>query len=159
MGSEVGGYEDFFREQYPRVRSMLIAICGFTPQCAEDATEEAMIRLLENWGSVSTPNAWVRKVAIREAAKQAKDWNPPLPDFELPDSRAAGVSAAMDLAVTIELAVRDLPPQQRKVMELALREMKPEEIAEVLGCKSEQVRSNLSHARRNMRRLIEEGGE
>ena len=159
MGSEVGGYEDFFQEQYPRVVSMLIAVCGFTPQCAEDATAEAMIRLLRYWGKVSTPNAWVRKVAIREAAKQVKAWNPPLPDSELPDSQAAGVSAAMELTLMIELAVRDLSPQQRKVMELALGEMKPEEIAEVLGCKPEQVRSNLSHARRTLRRLVEEGGE
>lgn len=154
MGSEADGYEAFFQDQFPRVVAMLISYRAFAPQIAEDATAEAMTRLLLDWEKVNTPKAWVRTVAVRVAGRLAKGQQQPLPDTELADGRAADDFAAVELALMAGSAVRTLPPRQQEVMTLALADMRPEEIAEALGCTPEQARSNLAHARRTLRRAL-----
>ncbi|MFD3549348.1 RNA polymerase sigma factor [Streptomyces sp. NPDC058655] len=152
--SEADGYEAFFQDQYPRVMATLIHHHGFAVQIAEDATAEAMTRLLLDWGKVHTPTAWTRTVAIREAARLARKRHAPLPDTPLVDPRAAADLAAAELALMTGIAVKSLPPRQREVMRLTLQDLKPEEIAEILGCTPEQARGNLAHARRTLRQAL-----
>ncbi|MFF3691652.1 sigma-70 family RNA polymerase sigma factor [Streptomyces sp. NPDC002187] len=154
MGSEADGYEAFFQGQYPRVVAMLIAFHKFAPHIAEDATAEAMTRLLPRWDKVEAPLAWVRTVAIRQAVHLAMGQQDGLPDRELADAKAAEDLAAVELALMAGSAVQALPPRQQEVMTLALVDMTPAEIAEVLGCTAEQARGNLAHARRSLRNAI-----
>jgi RNA polymerase sigma-70 factor (ECF subfamily) len=156
---ETDGYTAFFARQYPRVVSMLIAFRGFAPDIAEDATAEAMCRLLPQWGKVDLPQAWVRTVALRVACQLAKKQlaSPLKPD--LVDERASADLAAVETALIAGSAVATLPPRQQQVMVLTLVDMTPSEIADVLGCTPEQARGNLAHARRAVRDAIrrEEG--
>ncbi|MFJ3842342.1 RNA polymerase sigma factor [Streptomyces sp. NPDC090054] len=154
MGSEPDGYDAFFEEQYPQVVAVLIAYRHFAPQIAEEAAAEAMTRLYLNWAKVRHPKAWVRTVAVREACRLARDQHAPLPETERADSKAGDDLAAVELALMTGSAVRALPPRQREVMVHVLADLKPEEIAGILGCTSETARSNIAHARRNLKRTM-----
>ncbi|GGX99830.1 RNA polymerase sigma factor [Streptomyces fructofermentans] len=154
MGSEAEDYEVFFANQYPKVVAMLIFYRGFAPQIAEDATAEAMTRLLMQWEKVQTPKAWVRTVAVRVAVRLASRQHSALPDTDVADRQVADDLAAAELALMTGAAVKSLPPRQQAVMTLTLADLKPEEIAQVLGCTPEQARSNLAHARRALRHML-----
>ncbi|KNE80172.1 MULTISPECIES: RNA polymerase sigma factor [Streptomyces] len=154
MANEADGYEAFFREQYPKVMVKLIHHHKFAEQIAEDAAAEAMTRLLLDWKKIHSPIAWTQLVAYREAVRLAKLRHAPLPDTPLADPQAAADLAAAELALVTGVAVETLPPRQQKVMMLTLIDLKPEEIAEILGCTPEQARGNLAHARRALRRTL-----
>lgn len=154
MGSEPDGYDAFFEEQYPQVVTMLIAYRRFAPQTADEAAAEAMTRLYLNWSKVRHPKAWVRTVAVREAIRLASDQHAPLPDTERADSGASDDLAAVELALMAGCAVKALPPRQREVMTYVLADLRPEEIADILGCTPEAARSNLAHARRTLKRTM-----
>lgn len=67
-------YEWFFRDEFPRVVRTVYLIVH-DRQTAEDIAQEAFARLLVHWSKVSRyeqPDAWVRRIAIRMAARANK---------------------------------------------------------------------------------------
>ncbi|MFJ6485988.1 hypothetical protein ACIQK6_38575 [Streptomyces sp. NPDC091682] len=50
-------FEAFFTEAYPRVVAMLIHYHGFREPIAQEATAEAMTRLVPRWAKVEHPAA------------------------------------------------------------------------------------------------------
>ncbi|MGW1364915.1 RNA polymerase sigma factor [Streptomyces chartreusis] len=154
MGSEPEGFKAFFENQWPKVVSSLIYYHRFPHQIAEDAASRAMVRLLLDWSKVQSPKAWLRTVAVREAVRLAQQQHAALPDTDLADERAEAELDAVELALMVGAALKTLPPKQQKVMALTIADMKPEEIADELGCTAEQARGNLAHARRALRRAL-----
>jgi DNA-directed RNA polymerase specialized sigma24 family protein len=64
-------YEWFFRSEFPAVLRMVFLILHDRGR-SEDVTQEAFIQLLVHWRKVSRyerPEAWVRRVAIRQAIR------------------------------------------------------------------------------------------
>lgn len=86
----------------------------------------------------ATPAGWPRQ-------------HDPLPEV---DPSVADDLDAVELAVMAGAAIKALPPRQQEVMTLALIDLTPTQIAEVLGCAAEQARGNLAHARRALRRTL-----
>ncbi|MFF1747300.1 RNA polymerase sigma factor [Streptomyces mirabilis] len=134
---------------------MLVAYRGFAEAIAEDATAEAMTRLIQYWGKVEAPQVWIRTVAFRVACQLEGNQQVGLPERELVNERSTQDLAAVELALITGSAVAALPPRQREVMTLGLVDMTPSEIAEVLGCTPPQARANLAHARRALRNAIQ----
>ncbi|MFD4605980.1 RNA polymerase sigma factor [Streptomyces sp. NPDC058464] len=154
MDGESDSFTAFFEHHYPRVIAMLVVHRGFTEVIAQDATSEAMTRLIENWGKVGAPQAWIRTVAFRVACGLAGRQSAGLPERDFIDRRAAHDLEAAELALVAGTAIGALPRRQQEVMTLTLVDMTPSEIAEVLGCTPAQARANLSHARRTLRNAI-----
>ncbi|MCX4618032.1 RNA polymerase sigma factor [Streptomyces albogriseolus] len=121
---------------------------------AQDATAEAMTRLVEYWGKVEAPQAWVRTVAFRVACQLAGHQHNGMPAGQLVDPRAAHDLRAAELALVAGTVIAALPRRQQEVMTLTLVDMTPSEIAETLGCTPAQARANLAHARRALRNAI-----
>jgi RNA polymerase sigma-70 factor (ECF subfamily) len=134
---------------------MLRVYRSFPEYIAEEATAEAMTRLFSNWGKVALPQAWVRTVAFHVACQMAKGQLMTLPDQDFADAAAADHLAAVETALVAGQTIGSLPPMQKAVAELALADLTPSEMAEVLGCTPEQARGNLAHARRALKRVIQ----
>jgi RNA polymerase sigma-70 factor (ECF subfamily) len=127
---------------------------------AEDVAQEAFTRLFVNWAKVSQyerPGAWVRRVAIRLAVRQAQRermrvlllrWvEPPRqkPDASDPD---------------LMRAIGALPPQQRAAVALHYFEDRPvAEIAGMLSCSPATAKVHLFKARRRLASLLGGPGE
>ncbi|UFR07106.1 sigma-70 family RNA polymerase sigma factor [Streptomyces sp. Go40/10] len=154
MDGEPDGFVAFFEDHYPRVVAMLVAHRGFTEVIAQDATAEAMTRLVEHWGKVEAPQAWVRTVAFRVACQLAGHQHKGMLAGQLVDPRAAHDLRAAELALIAGTVIAALPRRQQEVMTLTLVDMTPSEIAEILGCTPAQARAILAHARRVLRNAI-----
>lgn len=66
--------EDVFDESYTRLVSALTVLAG-DRSAAEDAVQEAFVRLLEKWSRVSSyedPAGWVRRVALNRIRDQRR---------------------------------------------------------------------------------------
>src|SRR5690242_6328616 len=68
------GYARLYQEEYERIARTVYLVVRDAGR-AEDLTQEAFVRLYLRWGTVSRyerPGAWVRRVAIRLAARDAR---------------------------------------------------------------------------------------
>lgn len=102
------------------------------------------------------PDAWVRRVAVRKAQREAAraERRPRL------ERRAAVAADPVGLRVhdaAVMAAVRSLPPKQRAVMALFYFEDRPmQEIAEIVGCSPATGWVQLHNARRRLATMLAE---
>ena len=126
---------------------------------AEEVTQDAFLRLYERWrglDGIDYPEAWVRKVAVRLAIKQAKR-NRGLPVVTVVDeTEAADRLPDVDLA----RAVASLPAQQRAAVALFYLEDRPvDEVAHLLRVSPSTAKQHLHRARARLAELLAETTE
>lgn len=148
---------DLYAVSYARLVATVGAVCGDRDE-AEEAVQEAFVRLLGNWSKVSRyddPEAWVRRVALRQVSNRRRKAlngiraalrHGPLPDVPAPT--AAGVDT--------ERALAALPEQQRAVIVLHRLGMDTEAIADTLGVPVGTAKSRLARARAALAPLLRE---
>ena len=161
VGAGVDAAEDFqrlfLRDYRTIVWSVNLVVHDF-PR-AEELTQDAFVRLLERWSTVSRydrPGAWVRRVALRLAAKAADR-----------ERRRRSLESALPppsepIPVDLDLvaAVAQLPARQRAVVALHYWEDLPtRDIADILGCSESTVAVHLHRARRRLAELVGEEAE
>jgi RNA polymerase sigma factor (sigma-70 family) len=141
-------YAWFFRAEFPAVVRTALLIVRDRGR-AEEIAQEAFMRLHVHWRTVSRyerPDAWVRRVAIRLAARAAgrERVRPSL------EQVAAGPRVEDASATDIDLlrAIGELPMRQRIAVVLFYLEDRPlPEIAHVLDCSDGAAKTLLHRAR------------
>ena len=157
---QVGGAEEFrwlFAAEYPAVVRTVYFVLHDHARSQEIA-QDAFVQLLQHWAKVSRydfPEAWVRRVAIRLAVRDAKR------ERRLALLRAPNPvpTAAVDSVMDVDLlaAIKTLPPQQRSVVVLFYYEDRPmDEIADILGCSVSTGWVHLHRARKRLGALLTE---
>lgn len=129
---------------------------------AEDVTQETLLRAWRRRHNLREPLAarvWLLRIAsnVWTDYLRQKKFRPRVLEHEVACPRlAAVVRTEHNEHVTLALAAMDeLPPSQRQVLYLITCEgLSPSEVAEVLGIGPAAVKSNLSLARREMRRRL-----
>lgn len=152
-------YEWLFRTSYSSVLRSTFLIVRDRGR-AEEVCQDAFLRLLENWGTVSEfehPEAWVRKVAVRMAIRQAqREQRRPLLERVGARSTVPATDTAFpdpDLAT----ALAALTPMQRAAVVLYYYEDRPvDEIARALRVSSSTVKQHLLRARSRLAALLGE---
>jgi RNA polymerase sigma-70 factor, ECF subfamily len=147
--TELGGVQALYRASYTRLVQTVTLTCGNRAD-AEEAVQEAFIRLISRWRTVSrydNPEAWVRLVAMRISAnrhRRDRNWRSVL-------RRAAPIEQAPEPcgdAVDVIRALAALPIAQRQVVVLHyLLDIPVETIALELGLPLGTVKSRLKRAR------------
>ncbi len=153
------GYSGFFRREFPKVvRTVYLVVRDLGR--AEELSQEAFIQLLRHWRKVSSyerPEAWVRRVAIRLAVRSSRRERL-RSVLERETSVAPGGEAAF---VDLTEALRQLSMSQRAAIVLHYYEDRPiDEVADILGCSENTVKSHLHRGRNRLRVLLgeEQGG-
>lgn len=157
--SEGVEFEVFYRDHYHSMLRTALALSGDRP-AAEDLTQDAFITARTNWHRISSynrPDLWVRRVVInlcasrlrrlgREARALTRLRSRPIPPTEL---------AVPDPDLWNALAT--LPTRQRQVTVLSVLEDRPlADVAELLDCGLETVRTHLRRARQRLTELLAE---
>jgi RNA polymerase sigma-70 factor (ECF subfamily) len=156
MDDPEGEYTWFFRTEFPGVvRAAYLVV--HDRQRAEDLAQEAFTQLYVHWRKVSRyerPDAWVRRVAIRAAVRDARRERV-RPALER--SVQPGSSYDDHLDLDLMRAIRALPPRQRAAVTLFYLEDRPTtEVADILGCSESTAKAHLFKARRRLSELLGE---
>ncbi|MGV9572459.1 sigma-70 family RNA polymerase sigma factor [Streptomyces nigra] len=118
-----------------------------------------MVKLWFVWPRIAeeAPEAYVRKVLVRAAARSARRrWWGERPVEQLPDLPGTGdVSAAVVERSRLEAALAQLPARQRAAVVLRYyQDLSERQVAEVLGCPVGTARSHASRGVARLRRLL-----
>ena len=136
----------------------------------EDANDLAQDAFLKAWRAVgrfrgdSAFSTWLYRIAVNACLNSRALRRPLTQELSerLADPRrgADGDVESEDESRRVREAVTRLPDKQRATLILKIyHELTHEEVAEILGATVGTVKSNLFHARANLRRLLVEAGE
>jgi RNA polymerase sigma factor (sigma-70 family) len=148
-------FEEFFRSDY---QSLLRAVifAGGEPHEAEDALEDAMCVAYKKWESIDNPHAYVRTVAIRKLIREIerKRREQPTPSDDGAESGEPTGQEIWEQQEWVSSILEQLPAAQRQVLQCVVDELKPAEIAILLGKRAEAVRQSLCAARKRLKKHL-----
>ena len=158
------GDEHAFRELYrrhtPRVFALVLRVLG-SEHDADDVIQETWLRAIRSaphfrWEA--SFSSWLTAIALncaRGIRRRDKRW----PTSEVtPDTPARGRWESTEARMDLERALERVPPGYRAVLTLYELEGRPhEEIARQLGIATGTSKSQLHHARRFLRTLLDSG--
>jgi RNA polymerase sigma factor (sigma-70 family) len=147
-------YARVYRAEKSRLVLYLIR-CGANWHDAEDAAQQALAALYNQWGTVCNPGPWLRIVAFR-AFMRTRDPNGRSREG-LDQLRVPGVPADVESLLeqyAVLSAIGQLPPLQRQVFALHFDQLETSEIAEALKISEAAVRQNLARARARLKELL-----
>jgi RNA polymerase sigma factor (sigma-70 family) len=146
--------ERLYREQGAKLFRSLYAFCG-DRDIASDALAEALAQALRRGDALTSPAAWVWRVAFRVAAGELQRTGrhaatgPPERAYEMQDP-----------VVDLVRALARLAPRQRAVAVLSLyADLSTRDVARIMGIAPATVRVHLTQARRRLRTLLEDHDE
>jgi RNA polymerase sigma-70 factor (ECF subfamily) len=144
-------FDDLFREHYPRLVGLGVAMTG-SEESARDLAQETMLRAHQRWDQVSGyehPGGWLRRVMANLLIDQHRTSTAEGAAYgRLGRPRSASDDPdAVDHAAWEEL-IAPLSARQRAVVALHYGDdLRVEEVAELLGIPIGTVKSSLSRAR------------
>jgi len=152
----MGGFDDFFADNYDQVvRSLTLAV-GDRAR-AEDAAQEAFAKAYRRWSSVASmerPVGWVLVVAMNQMKRWIKRADR---EFDSSPTAAADHAEAIALTASIRDALEVLPPRQRAAVVLRyLCDLPNADVAKALGCATGTIKSTLHAALKQLRVELED---
>ena len=127
---------------------------------AEEIAQDAFVQLMRHWAKVGryeSPSAWLRRVAIRLAVKEARrDQRRLVLTRRVEETPSAPAPWGVpEVDEELIAAIRQLSPQQRSVVVLFYYEDRPmDQIAEILGCTPATGWVHLHKARKRLGVLL-----
>jgi RNA polymerase sigma factor (sigma-70 family) len=159
---DLKAFEQLYRHYQPRLSRFLVNIVN-RPHLVEEVLNDTMMAVWStaaNFRGASKVSTWIFAIAYRQAVKARSRWDEPLPD--LPDNDQPSEEASPDELlhrsrshdVLVE-AMNGLSADHRAVVDLTyFHGMGYREIAEIMGCPVDTVKTRMFHARRKLRRVI-----
>lgn len=130
------------------------------PQDAEDATQDAFLRLWQHAADFETrghkPSTWLYRVAHNLCVDRLRKRRDHVDESALTTpAQSHEAYAAKELAEQLERALAELPERQRAAIVLVHQEGLPSnEAAEVLECSAEALESLLARGRQRLRERL-----
>lgn len=156
------GFEPFFRAEYPRLVTLLVAVTG-SRAVAEEVAQEALLRAHVRWDRVAgydKPGAWVRRVALNLASHHRGRRRTERKALErLGRQQPAEPYAYDDAPPSVDdfwALVRRLPAQQAAAVALHHLEDRPvAEVAVILGCAEGTAKTHLHRGRAALAAMLD----
>jgi RNA polymerase sigma-70 factor (ECF subfamily) len=158
-----GAFERLYRAYLPRLTRFLQQLTR-RPQAVEEAINDTMFvvwRKAASYNSESKVSTWIFAIAYRRGLKLLKRFDDPVADdndLTLTDEGATerGVMQ-QELRAVLGAAMAQVSAEQRAVIELTYYQgCAYREIAEIMGCPVDTVKTRMFHARRRLRQLLAE---
>jgi RNA polymerase sigma-70 factor (ECF subfamily) len=159
---DLQAFEKLYRIYQPRLARFLIAIVQ-RPQLVEEVLDDTMMVVWQtaaNFRGSSKPSTWVFSIAYRKALKAKAKWPDPIEDEEY-DTRVSNEPGPDDevhhqkLHDALIEAMSHLSPEHRAVVDLTyFHGMGYREIADIVECPVDTVKTRMFHARRRLREAM-----
>ena len=152
-------FEGFYESEYAAIVRIAFGLTGRLG-IAEELAQDAFLAAYRKWDTLAAyddPAAWVRRAVMNRAVSV---WRRSVTEARLLArlQRERVVSPALEESHDAAwIAIRKLPRRQREAMALVVLEGRPvADVAEVLGCSVESVRTHLRRARLRLAQALKE---
>jgi RNA polymerase sigma-70 factor (ECF subfamily) len=154
-------FEALYRAYFPRLTRFLHRMTRSTALIEEIVNDTLLVvwRKATTFDGSSKVSTWIFAIAYRKALKAIERHDEPLPDVPDDERGAADLAdhpeARMSLAqarAAIDAALRTLSADQRAAVELTyFHGFSYPEIAQIVDCPTDTVKTRMFHARRRLR--------
>ena len=159
---DLGAFEQLYRGEHRRLTRFLLNLTR-SPLLVEEVLNDTMLAVWEKpdgFRGASRLSTWIFAIAYRKAMRAMRRVDPIRPAS--PAEEQAGDDAP-DRAIgqarvrrRLAEAMAALSPDHRTVIDLTYyHELSCREIAEVMACPVDTVKTRMFHARRHLRRLLD----
>lgn len=166
-GGDMTAFETLFRRYYPRLRRFLEQMTR-RPHLVDEILNDTMLvvwRKAHTFNLRSKLSTWIIGIALRRSLKALEHVDDAI-DFD-PDAVASPAESGpegnlqrQELRTRLNQALMSLPPEQRSVIRLTYYEgCTYREIAAIVGCPIDTVKTRMFHARRRLKSLLADRGE
>ena len=157
-------FEALYHAYYRRLFAYLFKTIR-RPDLSEEVLDDVMLAVwtgAAGFDGRSRPSTWIFGIAYHKALKALARQERHRTESEEPDAEEPmtgegpeGLLARREMADLLERALRALPLEQRTVVELTYYHgFSYQEIAEIMGCPVNTVKTRMFHARRRLRELL-----
>jgi RNA polymerase sigma-70 factor (ECF subfamily) len=151
-------FEVLYRGYFPRLTRFLRRVLQ-RPDLIEEALDDAMLavwRMAASFNGQSKVSTWIFAIAYRRALKSRAQFDDPVEWDEEPVDelglRPEEVLLQRELGAALDRALQTISPEQRAVVELTYYHgCRYQEIAQIMNCPVETVKTRMFHARRRLR--------
>ena len=154
----VANFDAFYSRNYQSVVRMATALTRDIG-AAEDLTQDAFLAARQSWGRISKydrPDMWVRRVVANRSASRVRRLVREAAALTRICSRQPLAFELGDPVVDVWEAIATLPTRQAQVIVLVgIEDLAVGDVAEILGCGPETVRTHLRRARERLAQLLE----
>ena len=161
-GKDAAAFETLYRGYYPRLRRFLERVTR-RPQIVDEILNDTMLvvwRRADSYNGASKVSTWIFAIAYRKALKALKAHDEPVDDSGADETPSAGPGPEQSLVhdqsrAALERALADLSAAHRAVIALTyFHDLGYQEIAEIVDCPVDTVKTRAFHARRRLRGLL-----
>ena len=159
---DLQAFERLYRVYQPRLTRFLTTLLK-RPQLIEEVLDDTMMVVWQTAGNFrgsSKPSTWIFAIAYRKAHKAKARWPDPVEEPEN-DTRVSEEPAPDEelhqqrLRAALMKAMDQLTPDHRAVVDLTyFHGMGYREIAEIVDCPVDTVKTRMFHARRRLRQAM-----
>jgi RNA polymerase sigma-70 factor (ECF subfamily) len=159
---DLQAFERLYRIYQPRLARFLINLLR-RPQLVEEVLDDTMMvvwQTADRFRGSSKPSTWIFAIAYRKALKARSRWPDPLPDdgLDIQASNDPGPDSELNhqrLSEALRQAMTSLSSEHRAVVDLTyFHGMGYREIADVVGCPVDTVKTRMFHARRRLKQAL-----
>jgi len=159
---DLQAFERLYRMYQPRLTRFLTTLLK-RPQLIEEVLDDVMMVVWQTAGTfkgASKPSTWVFAIAYRKAHKAKARWPDPVeePEYDTRISDEPGPDAMLDhqrLRSVLMKAMDTLSTDHRAVVDLTyFHGLGYREIAEIVDCPVDTVKTRMFHARRRLKQAM-----
>jgi RNA polymerase sigma-70 factor (ECF subfamily) len=161
-GRDLGAFEDLYRAYHARLTLFLYRMLR-RPHIVEEVLNDTLMVVWdksESFKGTSKVSTWIFGIAYRKALKALRAQDDPVEDDSMRTRMSLDPSPEDELGrrrvqAILTTAIAGLSREQRAVVELTyFHEMGYREIAEIMQCPLDTVKTRMFHARRHLRRRL-----
>jgi RNA polymerase sigma factor (sigma-70 family) len=159
-----GDFDALYRLYHPRLWRFLTHLMR-QPDAIEEALNDTMLvvwQRADSFDGRSKLSTWIFGIAYRKGLKALSRQDLPVDEEDKPEAADPGPGPEqqfnlVQLRGRLREAMAELSPEHRAVVELCyFHDMAYGEIAEIVGCPPETVKTRMFYARRRLRQLLDD---
>lgn len=159
---DIQAFEELYREYHPRLIRFLSNLVR-RPQIVEEVLNDTMMVVwsrAESYNGTSKLSTWIFAIAYRTAMKALRHQDEPVEDLRAEERRSLDPGPDAQLGqrrvqTTLMDAISALSASHRAVVDLTyFHQIGYREIAEIMDCPVDTVKTRMFHARRHLKRAL-----
>ncbi len=151
-------FEQYYQRDYRKLLGLAFVLTGAQGP-AEDLCQEALTEAHRKWatiGGYEKPGAWVRRVMVNKSSSRRRKLRAEAKALLRLGTRADVQVEPTERSLEVWEAVRKLPERQSQAIALHYWDDLPRsDIAEILGCSDETVKTHLKRGRAALAQHLE----